>query len=835
MRDHDVVEVRVHGVSGTPPQDLLDRPNVVLLDGDARAGFYRSANPDDIGDRYVSRPGASIGDFDGPYLEGYAWGGLTSGSAWRSLWLLLLPFSLLNVAPRLRPADPPGDPENGRARRLYVLWLLGRWLALCSTAVFVMAFIGVGMDLTGYQCARLSGCTAGPPWVNSIILGHTVPHQLLVGSLCPLLVLALLWAIGGRTIARYEAVGVLDTLAEPRATGPEPPGLQSRWMWQNERPVRRLRAAHLQTGVGMVVAFAGGALDGWEHVLGIVVGVGAVAFALVAVAFKSFTEPYASRGWTIASLACWLALLVTGAVEVLRLAFESDVTSVVPTTVAISRFTAGSVPPGGRRTPPGLPGYAATALWLLVAELALLLALLVVVWRAARVARRPTGFGETGPSAGMAGYGTWVLSVMAVFMGAVFTAGVYLFAGGWLHSHHTIPRPTDITTLHPYFSYPEVIVDAGAAYAVAVAFAVLVLTGCFLYAAVRLARVTDASRLIVPGAGTTDYGTDWADGNPQRRKAILRAMWLGRIVDIGGRPLVLLMVGGAVMSEAVGVLFVLEHVFGVSAATDWLHGGSGLGFFSVRNLQALGAYAVVLTLIALVVLGYYAFRKQSLRRSVGILWDLASFWPRLCHPLAAPCYAERAVPDLVERVHLHANNGYGVVVAAHSQGTVLSAAAMLQLQRHDELVPASQQVVPSTALLTCGCVLRRLYGRYFPAYFGPGTLAAVAAVLTDRESTDALPRWRNLWRYTDYLGAPVGVGPPPTAQPPWSATAAGDPASPALGGLHIDAHLIDPPFGPVPGSTDVPAPKRHSDYWKEPEFQRAVTFLGTTISVRRAP
>ncbi len=831
MQDRDVVEVRVHGVSGTPPQDLLDRPNVVLLDGDARAGFYRSANPDDISDRFMSRPGASIADFEGPYLEGYAWGGLTSGSAWRSLWLLLLPFSLLNVAPRMRPADPPRDSKDA-GPRLYLLWLVGRWLALCSTAVFVMAFIGVGMDLTGYQCGRRT-CTAGPPWVDGIVFGHTAAHQFLLGALVPLLVLALLWLIGGRTIARYEAVGVLDTLAEPRASGPEPPGLKSRWMWQNERPVRRLRAAHLQTGVGMVVAFAAAPSGGWQHVLGLVVGLGAAVYAAVAVAIGSFTAPYESRGWTIASLVCWLALLGAGAAEGLRLAFVADKPSVA-TTVAIVNFTPG---PDGvpRPTPAGLPGYASTALWLLLAELALLVVLLVVVWRAARAAAQPADFGERGPSAGMAGYGTWVLSVMAVFMGAVFTAGVYLFAGGWLHAHHTIPRPTDISPRQPYFSYPEVIVDAGTAYAVAVAFAALVLIGCGIYGAIRLARVRDTSRLIVPGAGVGDYGSDWTDGDPKRRTAILRAMWLGGVVDIGGRPIVLLMVAGAVMSEIVGVLLFLEHVFGVSAATDWLRGSTGLGFFSVRNLEAAGAYAVVLTLIALVVLGYYAFRKQSLRRSVGILWDLASFWPRLGHPLAAPCYAERAVPDLVERAHLHAGNGYGVVLAAHSQGTVLSAAAMLQLGRHDQLVTPEQRVVPNIAFLSCGCVLRRLYGRYFPAYFGPDTLAAVADLLTDRAADGALPRWRNLWRYTDYLGGPISLGPPAQAQPPWTAVAAGDPAVAPLGGLHIDAHLIDPPFGPVPGSTDVPAPKRHSDYWKEPEFQRAVMFLGSTISVRRAP
>jgi hypothetical protein len=136
-------------------------------------------------------------------------------------------------------------------------------------------------------------------------------------------------------------------------------------------------------------------------------------------------------------------------------------------------------------------------------------------------------------------------------------------------------------------------------------------------------------------------------------------------------------------------------------------------------------------------------------------------------------------------------------------------------------------------------VLRRLYSRYFPAYFGPATLAALADLLTDEDADegreDAMPRWRNLWRYTDYLGGPVTVGPPPVAQPPWTATMPGDPASDPLGGLHIDSHLIDPSFAPVPGSTDVPAPRRHSDFWKEPEFQRAVMFLATTIPVRPAP
>ena len=99
----DVVELRVHGVSGTPPQDLLDRPLVTQVAGDGSAGFYRPrllAERDDVAGPSAERTDAGTG----APLEGYVWGGLTSGSPGRALWLVLLPFTLINVAARLRPA-----------------------------------------------------------------------------------------------------------------------------------------------------------------------------------------------------------------------------------------------------------------------------------------------------------------------------------------------------------------------------------------------------------------------------------------------------------------------------------------------------------------------------------------------------------------------------------------------------------------------------------------------------------------------------------------------------------------------------------------------------------
>ena len=88
-----LVELRVHGVSGTTPEALLDRPLVHQVAGDRIAGFYRprlvEERLDDRPNPFApARPGAAE-------LEGFNWGGLTSGSPGRAFWLLLLPFTLI--------------------------------------------------------------------------------------------------------------------------------------------------------------------------------------------------------------------------------------------------------------------------------------------------------------------------------------------------------------------------------------------------------------------------------------------------------------------------------------------------------------------------------------------------------------------------------------------------------------------------------------------------------------------------------------------------------------------------------------------------------------------
>lgn len=147
----DVVELRVHGVSGTPPEDLLDRPLVRQVAGDKIAGFYRPRLAEEWTDQAVGDQAVT-----GPYLEGYVWGGFTSGSPSRALWLLLLPFTLINTAPRLRPAGPPG-------RRVKALIVVSRLLALSLTVTFTLAVAGVTIEVLARQCgADPTTCQALP-------------------------------------------------------------------------------------------------------------------------------------------------------------------------------------------------------------------------------------------------------------------------------------------------------------------------------------------------------------------------------------------------------------------------------------------------------------------------------------------------------------------------------------------------------------------------------------------------------------------------------------------------------------------------------------------------
>jgi len=77
---------------------------------------------------------------------------------------------------------------------------------------------------------------------------------------------------------------------------------------------------------------------------------------------------------------------------------------------------------------------------------------------------------------------------------------------------------------------------------------------------------------------------------------------------------------------------------------------------------------------------------------VGVLWDVITFWPRANHPLTPRCYGERTVPELVGQLsYLTLGSTRRLVLAAHSQGSIIAAANILQ---------ADNAGLPQTALET---------------------------------------------------------------------------------------------------------------------------------------
>jgi hypothetical protein len=178
-------------------------------------------------------------------------------------------------------------------------------------------------------------------------------------------------------------------------------------------------------------------------------------------------------------------------------------------------------------------------------------------------------------------------------------------------------------------------------------------------------------------------------------------------------------------------------------------------FESLAPLATIGMYVALGLGAGLVLLCSRVRTSEGTRKGVGVLWDLTTFWPRAAHPLAPPCYAERVVPELRTRVDwaLHyvkdgtdLRAGNGVVLSGHSQGSVIVCAVLSRLPRAD---------LTWVRVITYGSQIRALYGRVFPAVFGP-----------DQIGYEPTPRMTRLTRaQPDAPGTTSAASSPP----PWQA------------------------------------------------------------------
>ncbi|MBY8882484.1 hypothetical protein [Actinacidiphila acidipaludis] len=736
------LELLVHGVGGTTPQQMLGDPRTVRLAGDDTAGIHRRSCDADA-EQHPGRQG------DEPVQEAYCWSNLTSGNGSRALWLLLLPFMVTNLAHWMRP-------PSLRTRLARGYELVVRLLALTLTVLLVAAVCEVTLDIVGWQCAGRAACARDRSWLGFAAAGHhgwwSQPgRRLALAAAAPLTLIAVLWWLSHRTWYAYES--------QRPATrpGPPPPGtppLALPGFWYGRRSVARLRTAHTAAGLLTVTT----------------------ALCVPALSFDRAHGGVVLRaaGWALTAALVALAALATGVVcHADRAETGLDDTPDHRTTRLLLAGSTGTVAAAAVYGAWSRPGWASdgrlpsaqafSAVTVCQGALVAALAACAVLLHRAP----PPDFEDCGVALrGLAGP---AVALLGCALGGVLTGGVAQRTADWLDGGRT---PGEHGS--PLVGPPAVL--TWEASVIPAVLALLALGGAAL--AARLRRREHTLRHEV------EQSYPHEEHHASRTRQIARAVARAGLTD--SAPMLVAVVCAAAFALGGGAV-----------AGAWAGGGTPVDVAAdaprvlrgpAGAAQSLGSWLVGAGVVALVALGRRAYRDPSARRTVGILWDVGTFWPRAAHPFAPPCYAERAVPDLSWRMASWTQaTGGRIIISGHSQGSVLAAAAVWQLD------PAVRGRV---ALLTYGCPLARLYGRWFPAHFGTARL---------RDLHDDMHIWSNLWRRTDPIGGPVGISSPDAP------VDCGPLLDPAAYGRSLAHPLPEPILG-------------HSDFQADPAFaeQRAL-------------
>ena len=763
-----VTELRVHGVGGTPPDAILGDLAPEQVWGDQIAGFYRTSDHQ-----------ASPGDDDVKrHVECYSWGGLTSRSKSRVLWLALLPFLLGNLAGWMCSAKTR---ESGWRFALHRAAAGLGTLALTINASLLAVLITA--DILGYQAVR-TGLAAHQWWLAPLtwpaIAGHPA-RQLLAGVVVPVLFVLALWLLARRSW-RYEAV-------RPPYNKDDPPG--------KPRPAT---AASLEDGLADKDFWDGGTsvrLLTWAH---IATSVGFLAIVL------SVTARSVGGDWSAQAIAWWWVALCAGGAAVALAVGYICLDACQALTDTLRRWSAALLIPAAASLvcagvfawlqPAGSPGKAAALPGM--AGIAGWTALAIAVPVAALLISALLGIGRNGKHT-LPG-GPWVALVLGFSLLNVIMLSVLI----WV-AHLVGPVTTSASDAagHAKIYVPYVITSG----VPVVVFAAVAVAIAFL--AAEIVRWRLASRLpdTVVGAyqertktlrasepeqlkpwyysGTSPFSPAGDGENPHWAGTIARARMLGGAPHDAGSLL-----WGIIVLQITAALWTWQ-----------LHKQPPL---FISNAALVIAGLLLPTLMGFL---YAAWNDPAKRRQIAVLFDVGTFWPRSYHPLSPPCYAERAVPDLQRRLWwLHDNDdGGSAVLVGHSQGTMLAIAALVQQERRP---PGGGHV----SLITFGSPAGKLYAWAFPAYVTTELLAPLTP-----GGGGHVRDWLNFYYPTDPIGGPV----------------AGKMSSPARD--LVDKPLPDPAESWYVYGQPLPAPQGHSGYWADPRVWSAINHVAAVSRPAASP
>lgn len=776
------VELRIHGVSGTPPEALIKQAPT-LVAGTPVAGFYRH-DPTDV-PLNSSSPGVR---------EGYAWGGLTSGTRITSaLRLLLLPFSLVNVAgwmvPGVRvgddpaPTHPPLGEEGGpppMARRVAWHALTARLLAACLTLLVTAGAVWIATTVARFGAQRFHW----PVSEDGVMQGKL--------ALAGVVVLSAAWVWSSRRRAILPKVGALSpTAARGMASGavahaPLETFDVSR-LWQITDVTKRLSGIHWAFSISAAVVLIDYALDGqfamarWLAVASIAIGVvGLIAFLAAATWGRSVVRAVRWSALPLAAIAA-VALLVRGGAAATpaaltdgtlkAVAFSAACVWAAVTVLLIAQFAIG--PSGG---PPvaRLHAGAFTVIGFGTAVTGIVgLELITTRWLNGNLTLLVDPIlGAMARSIAMVGF----LSVAVMLLLVLVQLRV-------------LKGPTGVDRFQRLRGTVEH--ARGAIVTSAVVFGVG--AAATIVFALAAAWMQHGEKQVRGPLASLEGGASWAKYGWFVVAAVIAAVAVGSFVE-GLRARIV-----AVVLGTIGILLALwAAIAGYHAwvaHTEVWDASWEVATKTTSTWFVLAAVAGAFLAPAAAVVAYIGWgsRDQGLRRGVGIIWDLVDFWPRQFHPWAPPPYTDTTIPELSERIGdlVKSSEDTRVVVSAHSQGAIIAVPAITRLKAYGGL---TAEQAARVSLLTYGQLLDAHYRWLFPWIFNPTLFAQVDEFLEHR--------WVNLFRTTDPLGQPVCT------------LGAGEGARNVM----IDSDLTMPV-----GPTSPPKTLNHGDYWySQPQYQNAL-------------
>ncbi len=712
-----IVELRVHGVSGTPPEQMLETAHVRQVSGDGYSRFFVPV------DCFGALPHDPVTSGESPHQtstrrEAFHWGRYTSGNWRQALWLALIPFGFVNAA-QFMLSNPTTMWQRvwhsavGAALRLVAFGL---------TCTFALALSAITVDLIARQ------------WVPTTGLGAAVGAGWLLGGGAAVAALAVygLYLLGRRNTKvnpPRDPAGILGS--EIGACS----GLTEESFYTGDPDATSLSRLHLAGGVATVATVGvltdAGAEGRWGHELAFLLSTSVLA--VVAVVVTALGDPEGSASPTYADesarnlwrrtvqhenvgRAAALAALVALAVTLAQVVLGGSLTST--RTDAVERLANAFVM------------ILTVTLLILFVSAGVLAFLTRDRTRPRRGPRTRDPFARYG-----AGMAAPVVAALGAFLGVGYAASFVLAANQIFGGAADLPPIVQSVT----FVWGCNVLLA-------------VLAGAFF------ALMTRARRSAREGRVRAAYGRVYGDSTP----AWMTEAWIRRVATATAlarlkNHVTLTLIAFSAFGVMLSALMVLERTP--------LGAGDDLAFLVVPQrwvdvLSPLGAWALIALAGLLMSTARQSLRVKEKQRTINVVWDVVSFWPRSVHPFVPPPYSQFAVQGLRDRIRHHLDTclvkgdratapADVVVVEAHSQGSFIAVASLLWLTR-DELA--------RVGLLTFGSQLRVIFPRAFPAYVNRRVLESLNQAMDGR--------WINLFRDTDPIAGPVLS---------WDRSADGDP------------------------------------------------------------